>query len=68
MADQAVKGQLDLFNIESFNTQTVASNFDMGLSLSNVSTRTKVSPHKRPITTETIERMIITLTSLTSLK
>ena len=66
MVKHGVIGQINLFNIEDYNTKTVASNFDMGLSISDTSTRSKASlrPHNRPITKETIEKLIITLTSL----
>lgn len=65
MVNRSVIGQLDLFQVDDFKT-TVASNFDCGLSLSNVSTRTKalVSPQ---ITRETIESIAAKLTSLPSL-
>ena len=68
MVNRSVPGQLDLFPVADFQTSNAASNFDMGLSLSNVSTRTKVfiSPH-RPISKETIESIAVKLTSLPSL-
>ena len=58
-----VIGQLDLFNVESFNTQTVASNFDMGLSISDTSTRSKASLRPR-ITRKVLDRVAVKLALL----
>ena len=70
MVKHSVIGQLDLFNVENFNTIAVASNFDMGLNVSDISTRSKASlrPHKRPqIKRETLARVSVKLSLLPSL-
>lgn len=68
MMTRSVIGQLDLFNVENYS-DNVASNFDYGLSLSNVSTRTKVfiSPHRK-ITRKVLDEAATKLASLEPLK
>ena len=63
MVNRSVIGQLDLFNVENFNTQTVASNFDCGLNISDISTRFKVSVRPR-ITRKVLDAVAIKLTTL----
>lgn len=63
MVNYPVKGQLSLFNVEAFNTQNMASNFDMGLSISDTSTRSKASLRPR-ITRKVLDEVAIKLTSL----
>lgn len=67
MANHCVIGQLDLFPIADYNNQTVASNFEACLSISDTSTRSKASlrPHKRPqIKRETLARVSVKLSLL----
>ena len=61
--DLSVPGQINLFDIESFNTQTVASNFDSGLNISDTSTRSKASLRPR-ITRKVLDEVAIKLTTL----
>ena len=63
MINHPVAGQLNLFNVESFNTQTLASNFDCGLNISDTSTRSKASLRPR-ITKKVLDAVAIKLTTL----
>ena len=63
MANHSVSGQLNLFNVENFNTQNLASNFDCGLNISDISTRFKVSVRPR-ITRKVLDAVAIKLTTL----
>jgi len=63
MVTHPVKGQLSLFEVKVFNNQTVAANFDCGLSISDTSPRSKIS--LRPlITRKVLDEVAIKLTSL----
>ena len=63
MINHPVAGQLSLFEVKGFNTQTVASNFDCGLNISDTSTRSKASLRPR-ITRKVLDEVAIKLTTL----
>ena len=63
MSNLPVSGQLNLFNVENFNTQNLASNFDCGLNISDTSTRSKASLRPR-ITKKVLDAVAIKLTTL----
>jgi len=62
MVMRSIPGQLDLFQVEDFNTAQVASGMSCG---SPVSTRTKVRP--RSISKSQIENAAVKLASLSDL-
>ena len=63
MMTRSVIGQLDLFNIENFSTQTLAANFEAGLNISDTSTRSKASLRPR-ITRKVLDAVAVKLTTL----
>ena len=63
MINHPVAGQLNLFNVEEFKTIVLASDFDMGLSISDTSTRSKASLRPR-ITRKVLDRVAVKLALL----